>query len=452
MTTARQSSLCIKPNFASSSATSPPATGPDTPSSLTTKQWIIPPRPKPGRKPATDTPPTKRKAQNRAAQRAFRERRAARVGELEDQIKQTEQEHEDEKNDLRDEIKRLQSEAEANTIELSKWLARCRNLEQELAQYSQSSSNNNLHVGPASDGEGAIGCGNCTFESRCQCIDEAFSVQNVPAHTDDLASQNKRSRSSGQGTNHKRIKSERQDELEIDFTHTFSKQSVTASKSDDPIITPDPCGFCQDGTPCICAEMAAEQRAAEGNGQQLPALPQLLPSISSLSHFTPPPSESDIHNQIAASNPCASGPGTCAQCRADPNSTIFCKSLAASRAQSGLQDGGCCGGASANGSCCKEQQSSVPGGDRTTRSKFSVVPGPTDNLPTQSRLTVTCADAYTSLSRHPAYHRATGELSSWMPKLHPTDVNLAGRPGFEIDAANVMAVLKEFDRRFGDNC
>ena len=56
------------------------------------KEWVIPPRPKPGRKPATDTPPTKRKAQNRAAQRAFRERRAARVGELEEQLKETEEE------------------------------------------------------------------------------------------------------------------------------------------------------------------------------------------------------------------------------------------------------------------------------------------------------------------------------------------------------------------------
>ncbi|EPQ66639.1 hypothetical protein BGT96224_4650 [Blumeria graminis f. sp. tritici 96224] len=40
---------------------------------VTRKEWVIPPRPKPGRKPATDTPPTKRKAQNRAAQRAFRD-------------------------------------------------------------------------------------------------------------------------------------------------------------------------------------------------------------------------------------------------------------------------------------------------------------------------------------------------------------------------------------------
>ena len=50
---------------------------------LTSKQWVLPPRPKPGRKPSLDTPTTKRKAQNRAAQRAFRERKANKIQELE---------------------------------------------------------------------------------------------------------------------------------------------------------------------------------------------------------------------------------------------------------------------------------------------------------------------------------------------------------------------------------
>src|ERR1700712_4545621 len=61
------------------------ASGATTPGLVTTKEWVIPPRPKPGRKPATDTPPTKRKAQNRQAQRAFRERKTALVGELQEQ-------------------------------------------------------------------------------------------------------------------------------------------------------------------------------------------------------------------------------------------------------------------------------------------------------------------------------------------------------------------------------
>ncbi|KAG0680342.1 hypothetical protein C6P40_000140, partial [Pichia californica] len=54
------------------------------------KEWVLPPRPKPGRKPCDDIPSSKRKAQNRAAQRAFRERRANRVSELEEKIMEME--------------------------------------------------------------------------------------------------------------------------------------------------------------------------------------------------------------------------------------------------------------------------------------------------------------------------------------------------------------------------
>src|SRR5271170_873858 len=85
-------SASLRPSPTPTSATSPTANTPPNSLSLTSKEWVIPPRPKPGRKPATDTPPTKRKAQNRAAQRAFRERRAARVGELEEHIKKIEDE------------------------------------------------------------------------------------------------------------------------------------------------------------------------------------------------------------------------------------------------------------------------------------------------------------------------------------------------------------------------
>ncbi|KAG4306194.1 hypothetical protein PORY_000182 [Pneumocystis oryctolagi] len=51
------------------------------------KNWLLPSRPKPGRRLSKEAPLTKRKAQNRAAQRAFRERRAARVLELETSVK-----------------------------------------------------------------------------------------------------------------------------------------------------------------------------------------------------------------------------------------------------------------------------------------------------------------------------------------------------------------------------
>lgn len=92
-----------------------PAPAPTTQAvSMTSKQWVVPPRPKPGRKPATDTPPTKRKAQNRAAQRAFRERRAARVGELEEHIQEQREEHERIERELQDRIVQLELEAQSH--------------------------------------------------------------------------------------------------------------------------------------------------------------------------------------------------------------------------------------------------------------------------------------------------------------------------------------------------
>lgn len=57
-----------------------------TPSIVSRDYSHIPPRPKPGRKPATDSPATKRKEQNRDAQRAYRARKSQQCDELEDEL------------------------------------------------------------------------------------------------------------------------------------------------------------------------------------------------------------------------------------------------------------------------------------------------------------------------------------------------------------------------------
>ncbi|XWX00251.1 hypothetical protein V2A60_008271 [Cordyceps javanica] len=98
--------------------------------SMTSKEWVIPPRPKPGRKPATDTPPTKRKAQNRAAQRAFRERRAARVGELEEQLDQFKLDHDKKESELKEKIHSLE-------LDVQSFRSRCMLLENMLDRERQ---------------------------------------------------------------------------------------------------------------------------------------------------------------------------------------------------------------------------------------------------------------------------------------------------------------------------
>lgn len=70
---------------------------------------------KPGRKPDTTIPATKRKAQNRAAQRAFRERKEKHVKDLEDRVTELEDEAAATNNEnefLKSQVERLQSELE----------------------------------------------------------------------------------------------------------------------------------------------------------------------------------------------------------------------------------------------------------------------------------------------------------------------------------------------------
>jgi TolA-binding protein len=437
----RRPSLLMKP------AQSPPATTPPTHSpsgslSLTSKEWVVPPRPKPGRKPATDTPPSKRKAQNRAAQRAFRERRAARVSELEDQIKQIDDENEREQDDMKTRISIMEREIDQYRIDLAHWMDRAKKLEQELNALRAKS--HPKHDVPNSS-DTSVGCGKCTLDSRCQCIDDVFDSMTGETSLNPPTS-DKRAHSSAHARGGKRIKTEPNDSLEIDFTAMYAKPSTSRHEHVSAPVVTDPCGFCSDGTPCICAEMAAEQERSSINTRSNLARSD---GPHQISEFTPPPSEGDVSMSLPKPASCANGPGTCAQCRADPNSTLFCKSLAASRSQSQgqSQTSGCCGGKTPGGSCCST---------RTTRSQAAAASSSEQSQ--KSTVTLSCADAYTTLSRHPYYERS--DIATWLPKLYASDSTkeeqvvaggVQGRPAMEIDAANVMAVLKDFDRRFGRN-
>jgi len=462
-----------------------PLAGASTPT-LTTREWIVPPRPKPGRKPATDTPPTKRKAQNRAAQRAFRERRAAKVGELEVHIRNIEDEDEREQTGLRSQIERLEAEVEHYREELLAWHQKCHGLESSLERERQGSQalmqelinlrdgrsggtdavalpprrsaqkrtsiRQEQHPEPVQSALGppeiSMGCGACTSTSRCECIEQAFNMSNFSYSDDSIP---KRPLSPQTSTESKRQRQSDEvdksdpEALEVDFTTRFSTKPITtatlSSSTQQPAASSttaaDPCGFCQDGTPCICAEAAADN-----------AQPNHLPHA--VSQFTPPPSDGDVVPKRAAqfqpnpsnlpnTNLCANGPGTCDQCRADPQSTLFCKTLATSRTSAPLTTATNtttnsiarpCTNASDPSGCCRTQ------------------PPPSRS----AGLPLTCAGAYTTLSRHPHYTEASDDLASWMPSLQtrPMVRGEEGRPAMEVDAANVMSVLKYFDRRFGE--
>ncbi|KAG5950358.1 hypothetical protein E4U53_005221 [Claviceps sorghi] len=531
--------------------------------SMTSKEWVIPPRPKPGRKPATDTPPTKRKAQNRAAQRAFRERRAARVGELEQQLDEIKDDHHKEESELKDKIHslelnlqsfrsrclllenmldrerqdRIRAETEAETLRRRHnddlyrsqsmngaghsygpphnptpqystrpglpdgrpiHLAQDRNFSMSqivTPPLSLDISSNNPDAdaaitcgncspnGPCACAEevlasAAAGCGKCSFGSPCQCLDD------VLAQEQELKRRASSPAEWSEGKRQRRTSAQENLITETDFTAFFSRQKMAPSTtapdplyeesafhsqipSGDAMAFKESCGFCRDGTYCVCAEGAA--------GMATPAMTPtetLRPTPHQAQ--TPPPSEPDVFlapmavemtadgavklpprrgvgkkpARAAASSSaggggggCGSnGPGTCAQCQADPKSGLFCRLMNAkySREQ-GLSSGGCCGGKGAGGGCCKS--GAAP--EKIT-------------LPSLPSLGLSCAEAYQTLSSHRNFSKAADDISSWLPKLKTTASGpvyrggpVAGRQAVEVEAASIMSVLKEFDVRFG---
>ena len=413
-------------------------------------------------------------------------------------MKIIEEEDKREQDQLRSEIERLQAEVEKYNAELFAWRDRCQRLEKELdaergmRQASETQSRvlraglpistdavplprrspirhksgiaQGMHSSQMQDllsptEEVAIGCGECSTNSRCECIEQAFNIEimssdisnNVPkrAHSPYGSTGTKRHRQ----TPNSIVKTNPDADMEIDFTTKPASQpdigtSISVQASGHENLVADPCGFCSNGTPCICAEMTF----GAPTGRETRTVPALM-------QCTPPPSDGDVIRPdlqasagsisviTSSSDPCINGPGTCAQCQADPHSTLFCKSLASARrsalastmkvqdlAESAVQ---CCG---KPGACCGVSESR----DQTS-------PGVTANTDA-SRPTVTCADAFTALSRHPAYERASAQLGEWLPQLQATANHPGGmenRTAYEIESASVLGVLRFFDRRFG---
>ena len=549
---------------ASPQGMSSPALSPTTGPSLVAREWVIPPRPKPGRKPATDTPPTKRKAQNRAAQRAFRERRAAKVGELEAQMDEMEREHEDNVEALHVQMEELERKldqrlrdaviAYENDLknlgqELTTWKIRSQDLEGLVLEERRKRANAEKDLEAIKSGgvpvnsmdskgsdsetrqemldaqqayqtppEIPIGCGRCTPFSRCQCAEEVFGMPTGSGIDDASAPKRALSPTNSQEEPSKRAKQEDNTEgeqsLETDFTNfhppqlpfttsTSSMDSLTATAAVAPPL--EPCGFCQDGSACLCAELAA------GQSQITEGAPQFL------SQDTPAPTSSNqpitlhpIKGSSSSISGCSSNPGTCTKCRSDATSTLLCKTLNATQPaalQSVSSDAQSSEPCPLGAACCRVSKTIANLPSTYNASSSSSTTLLTSTLGTlqagqsQGQIqaitgpTISCADAFTTLSRHPAFERASKDLGEWLPRLvtipavrnhsnenenatlendnvegsslaeatpatstivsdtakaplavHP---NLGGRTAFDIEAASVMGVLRMFDRRFG---
>lgn len=251
----------------------------------------------------------------------------------------------------------------------------------------------------------------------------------------------------------------------------------------------DPCGFCSDGTPCLCAENASEEAKSMADliddGTPLPPISfsttdTLAPinstsasglfsqsrngSLATDNRMKLPPIIGSLSNDNLSSSGCTGNPGTCFQCRSDPMSTLFCTTLA-SRVSAGTRVSSdrsslskesptsgnsatkgekCCGGdhKHANGdenhtplrsSSSTQVDQFVNGSQEASSSSSQVEPSDTSS----ARTYIPCSAAYQTLSRHKDFRRV--DLGKLVGRLTTK--------GMQVEVSSVANVLRELDRR-----
>ncbi|KAF3927251.1 hypothetical protein ABW20_dc0108350 [Dactylellina cionopaga] len=458
---------------------------------VTQRDWVIPPRPKPGRKPATDTPPSKRKAQNRAAQRAFRERRAARLTELEDQIK-----HRDETKEtiLMEQVSKISVEnnvLRATVAELRRDIEALQRRDADRIGISTPSASSHASHNSFSSASTApnfattfAGCVVSQMASPAPsprseavpCFEEAFgrkccggtSCRNN-LDTVSTLSPVPLSRRESQHL-----------EMEIDFTEMFSSgssrrnnngnntsshninmgETITTSRHNQSMssmpssaaVSPSPmdglsnhpdesCGFCSEGTACVCAEMKSMERETERLRQQNIAREAFMRLSSSSSRILPDRTPS---SRGGGGSGCTGEPGSCAQCQSDPMSTLFCRTLATKKTSplAGNSNGRsgsvrkedkpgfvCCGGTA----CGKNPGIAAAAATSSSISQdteMKDLPSSGSNEPKGTY--IPCSDAYLSLSRHKRFMDA--DLGTVVKKLNTS--------GLGVEVSSVKQVLE----------
>ncbi|KAG9193428.1 hypothetical protein G6011_03463 [Alternaria panax] len=278
------------------------------------KHHTVPPRPKPGRKPATEEPESRRKAQNRASQRNFRERKQKNVQSLVETVNKMTQEMKDNNSMYERSLRYMQDRVN--------YLEACnRELEAELKMYRQAGTPDTRglsmtpqhashemprHHQPLENMQS--GCDRCTPE-HCACIadlthDLHFSgeamtgVLRDDSGHDDLGDEK-----------HPHV------EYEVDFTEKFKTKNhpvAFAPSVEEPKITD--CGFCEGQKDiCICNPPTRVDSADES---------------TSLARKTSGSSGKDAKPKMAMT-----GPGSCADCQSNPQQRAWCQRVAQLRSE-----------------------------------------------------------------------------------------------------------------------
>ncbi|GMM48415.1 hypothetical protein DAPK24_050130 [Pichia kluyveri] len=449
------------------------------------KEWVLPPRPKPGRKPCEDIPSSKRKAQNRAAQRAFRERRANRVSELEEKIMGIERERSINDGILKDKIKNLQRENEILMMENKRIKSENARL---LTQMNNSKNNENDKK------QNSI-----TFDSLFNLVPQAAvplrkrkSSEKSVSPTDEIDFTNsftvKKQRKMPILNDVFKSNSNNNSNLSISSMNSFSKKNesmitlnslsnlshnnssssidsaninninntnttitntTTINNNHNNNIPFESCGFCSDDTPCVCREIETEhqllqqreirkiqenkkadkEREQEENEKKQERKKSLMDleiekkEKELIMELTKNIKNEDLSQIIE----CNGDPGTCLQCKSDPLSTQFCKTIA--EKSNNINKG-----------TIKDISTiQLPSIDKNSILNRNSLPSLTSlKLDEPGKTFIPCADAYKTISNH---------LSIRNVGINNITNNLQTR-GMFVEVGSVVSCLRELDRNF----
>ncbi|KAG4301909.1 hypothetical protein PCK1_001885 [Pneumocystis canis] len=327
------------------------------------KNWLLPTKLKPGRTPSKDAPLTKRKAQNREAQRAFRERRAAKVLELETNV-----------NELKNLVNKLQEEhfqkIQYMTLENEQLKQKNEQLQKEIVYFKKeyekifNSTHFDRHHQPNSSMTND-NLSNVTFNKKIniemgdcpiKIIGQTVPLRKKPTNSQKnensfknvlLSNENLGNMDFVQYSEYKNFCNDSdcikyQKKIEIndqDQVITDVSFSTPFTSRNDPIFGENDCGFCI-GNPDICLCLQTQNNSKIRNVTEIDKsniLPPILMENNNDHEKTEEKSLKDIKKTsekleiLEPSDYVVQNeyePGSCPQCKADSLSMLFCKTLA----------------------------------------------------------------------------------------------------------------------------
>ncbi|KAJ6604758.1 hypothetical protein DFH09DRAFT_1257467 [Mycena vulgaris] len=258
------------------------------------KEWVIQPKPKPGRKPKKDLVPVQqqeeeqvdskgRRVQNRAAQRAFRERKQSQLADLQARVQSYEQGEIERNVALQSIAKRLKEENEALRRENAILKDKLAKAEQERDMPRDNDRKRWRDDSPASSV--------ASTQRKKYKVDHDLQDTQAPRfapHSYISSPQSMASSPDSNSSSDTRFSS-------VPFDHQPDAFVAFSNLKSESAFPPFDCGFCSEDTPCVCRDVFQQTVVPEHKLNVAP--------IRSIVLGTPPPEEASILDNLPPYQP-----------------------------------------------------------------------------------------------------------------------------------------------------